>query len=273
MPYKKNVFLLKINHIMIKLSVLIITYNEEANIGRCLDSVQAIADEIVIIDSQSTDKTEEICLSKGAKVIQKPFENFVKQRNNANEAASNDYILTIDADEVLTPELIQSIKAIKENWQYDVYEVNRLNNYCGQWIKHSGWYPEWRPRIFNRQKVNWVGLLVHETLEVDTSAKTSRVDGHLLHYSYKSVSEHIQRINRYSDLTAQESFIRKKSSNLFKIWFNPKLRFFRDYIVKGGFRDGYYGYVICKVSALTTFLKYSKLKDLYAQEKLNNLNK
>lgn len=265
--------MLKNTLIMIKLSVLIITYNEEANIARCLDSVQEIADEIVIIDSQSKDKTVEISLSKGARVVQKPFENFVKQRNNANEAASNDYILTIDADEVLTPELIQSIKDIKNNWEYDMYEINRLNNYCGQWIKHCGWYPEWRPRIFDRRKAKWVGLLVHEMLELDPSATKSQIKGHLLHYSYNSISEHIQRLNRYSDLTAQESFIRKKKSNLFKIWFNPKLRFFRDFIIKGGFRDGYYGYVICKISALTTFLKYSKLKDLYAQEELNNLNK
>ena len=258
---------------MIKLSVLIITYNEEANIGRCLDSVQDIADEIVIIDSQSEDHTVEICLQKGAKVVQIPFENFVKQRNNANAAASYDYIFTIDADEVLSPELITAIKALKENWQYDVYEINRLNNYCGQWIKHCGWYPEWRPRLFDRRKVQWSGLLVHETLDLEPSATKSRVNGHLLHYSYNSVSEHIQRINRYSDLTAQEAFMKKKKSSLFKIWFNPKLRFFRDYIIKGGFRDGYYGYTICKISALTTFLKYSKLIDIQRQEKLNNLNK
>lgn len=258
---------------MIKLSVLIITYNEEANIDRCLDSVQDIADEIVIIDSNSEDNTVDICLQKGARVVQIPFENFVKQRNNANAAAVYDYILTIDADEVLSPELITSIKVLKESWQYDVYEINRLNNYCGQWIKHCGWYPEWRPRLFDRRKVQWAGLLVHEKLELNSSATKSRLNGHLLHYSYNSVSEHIQRINRYSDLTAQEAFIQKKKSNLFKIWFNPKLRFFRDYLIKGGFRDGYYGYTICKTSALTTFLKYTKLRDLQNQEKLNNLNK
>jgi len=266
-PDKKNVFLLKNNHIMIKLSVLIITYNEEANIGRCLDSVQAVADEIVIIDSQSTDKTEEICLSKGAKVIQKPFENFVKQRNNANEAASYDYILTIDADEVLTPELIQSIKEIKANWQHDAYEINRLNNYCGQWIKHCGWYPEWRLRIFDRRKGKWDGLLVHENFKMDPISSIGRLEGHLLHYSYNSITEHVQRFNRYTDYTAQESFMQEKKSNFFKMWFNPKLKFFKDYILKAGFLDGYYGYIICKTSAAATFFKYAKLNDLYQQEK------
>jgi len=258
---------------MIKLSVLIITYNEEANIGRCLDSVQAIADEIVVVDSESQDKTIEICLAKGARVVQYPFENFVKQRNNANAEASHDIVFSLDADEVVSPELSASILDLKKNWKHDAYEINRLNNYCGQWIKHSGWYPEWRARIFDRRKGKWTGMLVHESLDLQKDATKGRINGHLLHYSYHSISEHIQRINKYTDLTAQEFFTKGKKSSAFKIWFNPKVRFFRDYIIKGGFRDGYYGYTICKISALATFLKYSKLRDLYSQEKLKKLNK
>ncbi len=265
---EKQITIFAKNSIMIKLSVLIITYNEEANIGRCIDSVQAIADEIVVVDSQSQDKTIEICISKGAKVIQHPFENFVKQRNNANAEAKYDHVFSIDADEVLSPELIDSIQEMKKNWEYDAYEINRLNNYCGQWIKHSGWYPEWRARIFDRRIGEWTGLLVHESLKLQKGTVTGKLNGHLLHYSYHSISEHIKRINHYTDLTAQEAFINKKKSNNFNIWFNPKVRFIRDYIFNGGFRDGYYGYVICKISSLATFLKYSKLKDLYSQEKL-----
>lgn len=257
---------------MIKLSVLIITYNEENNIVRCLDSVQDIADEIIVVDSQSQDKTVELCQANGAKVVQHPFENFVKQRNIANKEASYDYVFALDADEVLSPELIKSILELKANWKHDAYEINRLNNYCGKWIKHCGWYPEWRARIFDRRKGEWSGMLVHESLSLAKGATTGRINGHLLHYSYNSISEHIQRINRYTDLTAQESFIKRKKSNAFKIWFNPKLRFFRDYIINGGFRDGYYGYVICKISSIATFLKYSKLKDMYKQEKLKKLN-
>ena len=253
---------------MIKLSVLIITYNEEANIGPCLDSVQTIADEIIIVDSQSTDKTIEICLSKGAKVVQHPFENFVKQRNLANAEAKYDYVFALDADEVVSPELNASILEMKKNWKHDAYEINRLNNYCGKWIKHCGWYPEWRARIFDRRKGEWAGLLVHESLKLHTGTSSAKLTGHLLHYSYNSISEHIQRINRYTDLTAQEAIMKGKKSNLFKIWFNPKLRFFRDYIIKGGFRDGYYGYIICKISSLSTFLKYSKIRDAHRQEKL-----
>jgi len=258
---------------MIKLSVLIITYNEEANIGRCLDSVQQIADEIIVVDSQSQDKTIEICLDKGAKVIQHPFENFVKQRNFANKEANYDYVFSLDADEVLSPELIASIKALKLNWKHDAYEVNRLNNYCGQWIKHSGWYPEWRARIFDRRKGEWDGLFVHEKLKLQQKSSVGKIDGNLLHYSYNSISEHIQRINKYTDLTAKEAFIKGRSSSGFKIWFNPKVRFVRDFIFNRGFLDGYYGYIICKVSSIATFLKYSKLKDKYLQDKLRKLNK
>jgi len=258
---------------MIKLSVLIITYNEEANIGRCLDSVQTIADEIVIVDSQSTDKTIEICLAKGAKVVQHPFENFVKQRNLANAEAKYNHVFSLDADEVLSPELIASIQEMKKNWKYDAYEINRLNNYCGQWIKYCGWYPEWRARIFDRRKGEWTGLLVHESLMLQNGASKGKLNGHLFHYSYHSVSEHFQRINRYTDLTAREAIMKGKKSNSFKIWLHPKVRFFRDYIINGGFRDGYYGYVICKVSSVATFLKYSKIKDIKLQEKLKKLNK
>jgi len=252
---------------MIKLSVLIITYNEEANIGRCLDSVQAIADEIVVIDSQSQDNTVEICLAKGARVAQYPFENFIQQRNNANAEASHDIVFALDADEVVSPELRDSILEIKKNWKYDAYEINRLNNYCGQWIKHSGWYPEWRLRIFDKRKGKWEGLLIHESLKMTPTSNIGRLKGHLLHYSYNSITEHVQRFNSYTDFTAQEAFIRKKKSNLFKMWFNPKLKFFKDYILKAGFLDGYYGYIICRASASATFFKYAKLKDLYQQEK------
>lgn len=248
---------------MIKLSIVIITYNEERNIVRCLDSVKEIADEIIIVDSNSTDRTIEICKSKGAKVIPHDFENFVKQRNFADSQASHSHVLILDADEVITPELSKSIISIKSNWQYDVYEVNRLNNYCGQWIKHSGWYPEWRPRLFDKRKAHWIGQLVHETLKKEASTTTGKAKGHLLHYSYNSITEHIQKTNKYSDLTAQEAFERGDKSSFFKIWFNPKWRFFRDYIINGGFRDGYYGYTICKISAWGTFLKYSKLRNLY----------
>ncbi|OYT17554.1 MAG: glycosyl transferase [Bacteroidetes bacterium 4572_77] len=248
---------------MIKLSVVLISYNEERNIGRCLDSVQNIADEILVVDSYSTDKTVEICEAKGARVVPHVFENFIKQRNFADSQAQNPYVLILDADEVISLELAVSIQKIKENWQYDVYEFNRLNNYCGQWIKHSGWYPEWRPRLFDKRQAHWEGQLVHERLAKNAGVTTGRASGNLLHYSYNSIAEHIQKTNRYTDLTAQEAFEKGKKSSLFKIWFNPKWRFIRDYVINGGFKDGFMGYTICKISAWGTFLKYSKLQNMH----------
>ena len=257
---------------MIKLSALIITFNEEKNIARCLDSLVEVADEIIVVDSQSNDKTIEICEQKGAKVVQREFTNFVEQKNFAVSQASYDYVLSIDADELLSPELISSIKKTKENWKYDAYEMKRLNYYCGQWIKHCGWYPGWKPRIFDRRKGHWTGILVHETLQMDSGTTMGQLEGDLLHYAYHSVAEHILKTNRYTDLTTQEAISKGKKSSLIKIWLNPKIRFFRDYIVKGGFRDGYYGYIICSISALATFLKYSKLLQHQRDQKLKKLN-
>lgn len=254
---------------MIKLSVIIITYNEENNIELCLDSVKEIADEILVVDSQSTDRTEEICLAKGARVVQHPFNNFVEQKNFATHEAKYDHVFSIDADEYVSEELKQSILSIKKNWKYDAYEMKRLNNYCGQWIKHSGWYPGWKPRIFERSKGKWDGILVHETLKMDEGTSMGQLDGDLLHNAYSSVSEHFHKTNRYTDLTAQEAFSKGKKSGFVKIVLSPFVRFIRDYIVKGGFRDGYYGFVICRISALATFLKYSKLLYMWREEAKN----
>lgn len=253
---------------MIKLSVIIITLNEEKNIGLCLDSIKEIADEILVVDSQSTDRTEEICIAKGARVVQHPFQNFIDQKNFATQEAQYNHVFSIDADEYVSEELKKSILEIKKNWQYDAYEMKRLNNYCGQWIKHSGWYPGWKPRIFERSKGVWDGIFVHETLQMDAGTTMGQLDGDLLHNAYRSISEHFQKTNRYTDLTAQEAFSQGKKSSFLKIWFSPMVRFIRDYIVKGGFRDGYYGYIICRISAFATFLKYSKLLQMHRDKKL-----
>lgn len=257
---------------MIKLSVIIITFNEENNIGLCLDSVLEIADEILVVDSQSTDRTKEICISKGARVMQHPFNNFVEQKNFATQHAKYDHVFSIDADEYVSEELKNSILEIKQNWKYDAYEMKRLNNYCGQWIKHCGWYPGWKPRIFDRKKGKWDGILVHETLKMNPGTTMGKLKGDLLHNAYRSISDHFHKTNRYTDLTAQEAFSKGKKSNLMKIWISPKIRFIRDYIFKAGFLDGYYGYVICRISALASFLKYSKLLQMNRDQKLKKLN-
>lgn len=253
------------------ISAVIITLNEEANISRCLASLQGVADEVIIVDSFSKDKTEEISKNFSfVKFYQQEWLGYSAQKNYANTLATHDTILSIDADEVLSTELTKSILQIKqsESETSKVYEVSRLTNYCGSWIKHCGWYPDKKIRIFNKQSVKWQGELVHETLFLPENTQIITLKGDLLHYSYKSSTDHIERINKYSTLTAKEAFNRGKKSSCFDIWFRPKWRFFRDYIIKRGFLDGYAGYQVCKMSAYITFSKYIKLREYVKKGKI-----
>ena len=147
---------------MIKLSSVIITLNEERNIGRCLDSLRGIADEIVVVDSGSTDRTEEICRTFGVRFFQHPFDGFTEQKNFAIDQCSFEHILSLDADESLSEELKKSVTAVKSNWNKDGYSFNRFTNYCGKWIKHCGWYPDRKLRLFRKEKGRWQGNKLHE---------------------------------------------------------------------------------------------------------------
>lgn len=249
------------------ISVVIITFNEEKNIGRCLESVKNIADEIVVLDSFSTDKTEEICLRHGARFFQHPFDGHIEQKNRAITYATYPHILSLDADEVLSLELEQSIKAVKENWQADGYYFNRLTNYCGKWIRHCGWYPDRKLRLWDSRKGKWGGVNPHDKYMLEPNAKQVFLKGDLLHYSYSSIAEHSRRSDNYSNIAAKAGFERGKRSTIFKIWLYPKWRFFRDYIIKLGFLDGFYGYLICKVNASTTFQKYVKIRQMRIDSK------
>lgn len=248
---------------MIQLSVVIITLNEEKNIGRCIDSVKEIADEILVIDSFSTDKTREICEKKGARFIENSWGGYIDQKNYANKKASFPYIFSIDADEALSDELKASILKVKKVWQYDGYEMNRITNYCGKWIKHCGWYPDKKLRLFDKRKAKWTGHKIHEYVEMPKDATTSFLKGDLFHYSYYSISEHMNQANHFSDLAAEALFEKGKKVNSIKLFFSPISRFIRDYFLKLGILDGFYGFVICQISAHATYLKYVKLKQLY----------
>jgi glycosyltransferase involved in cell wall biosynthesis len=248
---------------MTGLSAVIITKNEERNIGRCLQSLKDVADEIVVVDSGSTDRTKDICKEENVRFHFHEWEGYKEQKNFANSLAKHPLILSIDADEALSDDLRASILEVKENPQADGYEVNRLTNYCGKWIHYSGWYPDRKLRLFNRNKFKWGGEKIHEVvIPLEKDNKTSRLQGDLLHYSYYTISEHISQANHFTDLTAELAVEKGKKSSLIKILFSPVFKFMRDYIFKLGFLDGYYGYIICRISAQATFLKYSKIRQI-----------
>ncbi len=245
------------------LSVVIITLNEEKNIGRCLESVKDIADEIVIIDSYSKDKTKEICIAAGAVFIENPFIGHIEQKNIALEKASYNYILSVDADEALTEELRQNILLIKNNWTKDSYSFNRLTNYCGKWIRHCGWYPDAKVRLIDRRKACWGGVNPHDMMIVQEGATTAHLRGDLLHYSYYSITDHIKQIDYFTTISANLLFQKGRKVGLLKLWTCIPIRFFRDYFLNLGILDGYYGFVISRLNAWATFIKYIKLKSLY----------
>jgi len=247
---------------MIQISAVIITYNEERNIVRCLQSLEGIADEIVVVDSLSADATVALCKPYNARVLQHPFEGYMKQKSWACEQATFNYILSLDADEVVSKELRKSILAVKQDWKADSYSFNRLNNYLGKWIRHCGWYPDTKLRLWDRRKGAWSGINLHESVKMADNAVSRKLKGDLLHYSYYSIQQHLDQINKFTGIAAKEGFETGKPSNLFIAIIKSIWKFKRDYIFKLGFLDGYYGFVICVLSAHAVFVKYLKIKEL-----------
>ncbi len=253
---------------MPKLSAVIITLNEERNIGRCIDSLKNVADDILVVDSGSTDKTEDICKEKGARFFYHKWEGYIEQKNHANGLAEFPYILSIDADEALSDQLRESILTVKDSFKADAYEMNRLTNYCGSWIRHGGWYPDRKLRLFHRDKFEWGGEHIHENvIQKQGNVSIERLSGDLLHYSYYNISQHIAQANHFTNMTAELAVEKGKRSSMLKIVFSPMIKFIRDYIIKLGFLDGYYGYVVCRISAQATFMKYSKIRQIKKAKK------
>ncbi len=246
---------------MSQLSVVIITFNEEKNIGRCLDSVKDIADDIVVVDSFSTDKTEAICKKYTVNFIQRKWEGYSSAKNFANLEAKHNWILSLDADEALSDELQKSIIEWKQLSFPVSARFSRLSNYCGQWIRHCGWYPDVKTRIFDRGKTNWEGE-IHEKLTNINQNKTMLLNGNCFHYSYYSVDEHYKQAEKYSDIAAMDMHSTGKIIFYPMIFLKTIFKFYRNYFLKRGFLDGRYGYIICKIIAWETYLKYSKLYKL-----------
>ncbi len=251
---------------MVKVSCVIITYNEEQNIGACIKSVQNVADEIIVVDSYSQDKTTGIAESLGARVFYKKFNGFGEQKAYAIAQATHDWILSVDADEILTPELQNSILTVKQNPAFDGYGLNILTNYCGKWIKHCGWYPKRKLRLLDKTKGYINDNKVHEGFEMNNpNAPTGLLKGDLLHYSYKTISEHSRKIQLYTELAAKHMAEKGASISLLKIILGPKWTFFYLYIIRHGFLDGYWGYVLCKNISYESFIKYTKIR-LYTKQ-------
>ena len=251
------------------LTAVIITKNEASNISRCLTSLQSVAEEVLVIDSGSTDDTVTVARQLGARVITSEWKGYALTKNFGNDLASNDWILSIDADEVISPELATEILQLKLT-AGEAYAFNRLNNFFGQWIKHSGWFPDWKTRIFDRRNAYWVGAHVHEKLKFSESVQTKKMKGLLYHYSYQSHEDHWNRIELYSSLSAAELFASRAKPSWLKQKGGPAFRFFKTYLLNKGFLDGRAGWIISKRAARTVALKYEKLNQLYEKHKNAN---
>ena len=244
---------------MEKLSVVIITYNEEASIGRCIDSVLPVADEVVVLDSNSTDRTVEIAAERGAKVYLHPFTGYVSQKNRALQLASYDYVLSLDADEMLDPVLQQSILKAKRGFAFLAYRMHRCAYYCDRFIRHGAWYPEPKVRLVNRKQLKWGGLDPHDQIQVPATTAVCHLKGDILHFICRSVTEHHIRTERFSSIAAQSMYRAGRRTNWLKILASPSWFFFNDYILRRGFLSGKRGWQIACIQTRYHFLKYYKL--------------
>ena len=251
---------------MQRLAVVIITLNEERNIERCIRSVRDLADEIIVLDAFSTDNTASICKDLGVRFEQREWEGYSATKNYLNSLVSTDYILSLDADEAISEALYQEIKAEKANGFKGTYSVNRMTNYMGKWIKHSGWFPDIKPRLFPKEGSYWDGAYVHETL-VHPGGEPKTFQGILEHYSYYSYLDHRARADKYSVLTAQKFHAAGKHVGPFKPYISAIGRFIAMYFIKLGFLDGRAGFKIAQISAASNILKYQELRRLNREGK------
>lgn len=243
---------------MIPISVLIITYNEEKNINLCLSSIKGIADEIIVVDSYSTDKTKEICLAYNVQFYEHPFETFVQQKNFAIDQAKYNYVLSLDADEVLDDEAIRHIALLKSQMTMDeAYSISRKTFIGKRWIRYAGWYPDAKVRLWNKSKARWGGANPHERLLLDADVKKpSRLKGNLLHYSYQEIDEVYVQNMHYASLAADFRRKNNRPSSLFTAITHGAVKFIKTYIIKLGLLEGKYGLKIAWYYTLSTFKKY-----------------
>jgi glycosyltransferase involved in cell wall biosynthesis len=247
------------------LSATIIARNEAGNLSRAIRSL-ACADEVIVIDSGSTDDTASIARSLGATVVTHPFAGFAAQKNFATSQAGHNWILSLDADEELNPEAQQAV----ERWKASTpgangYRFARRARYLGRWIGHSGWYPDYKLRLFDRRRGRWQGAYVHESVVVDGAVET--LPGEILHYTCDSLQEHRERIEFYTDLAAREMFDQGKRVSALGRWLAPPWIFLETYVFRGGILDGREGFLISRMAARYVNRKFEKLKRLRVSER------
>jgi len=247
------------------ISAVLVTRDEERNIGRALASV-GWADEVVILDCGSADRTAEICRRAGARFEVRPWLGFVDQKNAAAGAARCDWVLSLDADEEVTPGLRGEIESILEEPGEAVgFRLPRRNHYLGRWIRRCGWYPDYQLRLWRRGRGRWVGGRVHERVEVD--GPVGRTRAALNHFSYDSIGEHIRRLETYSELSARDKHDAGVRANALKLLLAAPWQFFRIYVLRGGFLDGLPGLVVSAMDAWYAFLKQARLWELQRERK------
>jgi glycosyltransferase involved in cell wall biosynthesis len=250
---------------MNRFTVCLVAQNEQENLPRVLASVQGLADEIVVVDGGSADRTAEIARESGAKVVQRPFTNHADQKNFAASLASNDWILLLDADEELSDELKASLQQWKNRQpEYFVYEMARLTWYLGAWIHHSRWYPDWQRRLYRRDKATFEGA-IHSALRYE--GKIGRLRGDLLHYTIRTFADHEAKIEKYTTAIAQEMFDQGKRDWRGAMWFAAPWSWVRHFFLGAGFLDGYRGALIAQMAARGVRLKFKKLGKLVEAKK------
>ena len=246
-------------------SAVLITRNAASVLEPCLDSL-AFADEVVIVDSSSSDGTAEVAARKGARVVQKEWLGFGLQKQFAVEQASHDWVLCLDADERVSPQLAQSIERALAAPVSPVYRMARRNRFLGRWLAHGEGYPDWSPRLFNRLNARWSDDLVHE--KVLFSVTPGTLQGDLMHDSFDDLAAYLERQNRYTTLAARQAFEQGRSANVLHLFFSPVVRFIKFYVLRLGFLDGLPGLLHISIGCMNSYMKYMKLIELrQAQDK------
>ncbi|HRP31684.1 MAG TPA: glycosyltransferase family 2 protein [Agriterribacter sp.] len=252
---------------MKKLSATVIVVNEEKKIGPCLQSLKRVADEIIVVDSLSTDNTKAVCLAHGVTFIEQPFLGYIEQKNFALGKTSHIHVLSLDADEALSDELIESILREKEKgFPADGYTMNRYNFYCGQWVRHGTYYPDRKLRLLDVNKGQWAGQNPHDKIIMQKGASIIHLIGDLLHHTYQSEEEHRHQQDRFSTIAAKAMYDQGIPSYSYKIWLNSIAAFIKGYVIKLGFLDGKAGFNIAWYTALHSYWKYKKLARLYREK-------